>query len=99
MFFNMYIIFMTAFALIGVLFLVTLFIEIIMEKDAPPSVTVMKYSEDEKTINKIKLIYNNISNNEIVLIGESNGKSEFLQVKIEEVQDFITKALFTNNEN
>ena len=99
MFFNMYIIFMTAFALIGILFLVTLIVEIMMEKDSPPSVTVMKYSEDEKTINKIKLIYNNISNNEIVLIGENNDESEFLQVKIDEVQDFITKALFTNNEN
>ena len=99
MFFDVYIIFMTAFALIGVLFLVTGIIELILGNGYPESVTIMKYSQDEKTMGKIKYIYNNIPNNEIVLIGENRGDGEFLQVKPEDIQDFITNALFTNSDN
>ena len=64
--FDVCMIVLTAFAVLGGFFLLEMISDIIDGRDSPPSRTVMLYSEDDATYKKVRSIYNNIHNNRII---------------------------------
>ena len=98
MFFDVYMIILTAFALLGRFFLLEMIISDIQSINTPHSVTIMKYSKDEKAIRKIDYIYNNIPNNEVIFLSEKDENTEFPQVKVCEISSYLSNVLFTKDD-
>lgn len=69
---DIYIIFLTAFAVFGLYSVFVMLVELYDSHNSPPSVTFIPYSTDEKTLSKIMSLSNHIPNNTIVFITDKN---------------------------
>ncbi len=98
MFFDIYIIILTAFALLGRFFLLEMIVSDIQSINTPHSITIMRYSDDEKTAHKMDYIYNNIPNNEVVFLTEKYENTEFTQRNVCEISSYLSNVLFTKED-
>ena len=94
--YEIYMIFLTAFALLGLYcFVDTLFSIWDMPKQ-PPTVTVFLNSQDYKTFKKIKYIENNVPNNYNILYPFDQSKTE--QEQLEILGKYLKNVLYVNKE-
>ncbi|MBQ3009289.1 MAG: hypothetical protein IJD80_06875 [Oscillospiraceae bacterium] len=96
--FDVCMIVLTAFAVLGGFFLLEMISDIIDGRDSPPSRTVMLYSEDDATYKKVRSIYNNIHNNRIIFINNDLNTGLYpdsTNCELCEISDIVTDVLFT----
>lgn len=96
--FDVYMIFITAFAVFGLFCLVESIAMYICYRNSCETVTVIKYTEEYSTQNTIQYLNNTLYNNQVVVLSQE--KIIFPQadtVSVEELHKYITNALFTKN--
>lgn len=71
---DIYIIFLTAFAVFGFYSVFVMLAELYDSHNSPPTVTFIPYCTGEKTLSKIISLRNHIPNNTIVFITDKNEK-------------------------
>lgn len=100
---DIYIIILTAFAVFGLYSLIELIISLCAEGDLPPSVVVMKYSNDEKTYTKRRYINNTVHNNSIIMITDEDVQTDIFPgctvCKECEISRAVAQRLFTKKED
>lgn len=92
---NIYMIFMSAFALFGIYCFVEFIAEIFAVSKFPPSVVIMKNISDEKSFQKIKYIQENLPNSYTVLYPFSEDESENQQKDL--LCRYLNEVLDVNN--
>lgn len=101
MFFDIYMVIITAFAVFGCYCLLEMLFLFYLQLDFPPSVTVVCHREDPLLKEKIKYMQNNIANSNILLVVENDGEKQFYDgvyiCTFCEISDYITDVLFTKN--
>ena len=99
MFFDVYMIILTAFAVFGVYCFMEMIYTAITGRNAPVSVTVMALDSGEATREKAKNIRNTLSNNYVVYISDDTGEAEtedgIRVCRFCEISSYITDVLFT----
>lgn len=98
MLFDFYFIILTAFAILGLFFVLETVMMHIQSLKAPRSVTIIKYSKDKNTNDKIKYIYDNIPNNEIVYLSENKEDGIIPRFTNCEISSYLSNVLFTNSD-
>ena len=101
MFFDVYMIILTGFAVLGLFFLGEICFAAYTSRYSPPSVTVMLYSEGAPSVEKMRLIHNIIPNNHIVFITESDTDCTYINnvqvCRLCEISEYMKDVLFTKN--
>ena len=99
MFSDVYMIILTAFALLGLFCLIDGIIMSIRFSAAPRTVTVMLAEKSFSTYDTVQYIHNTLYNNEIIVISEGD-YTDFPMATVVQEKDlhrYITNALFTKN--
>ena len=96
---DVYMIFITAFALFGLYSFAEQLIVLFRRRNSPKSVTVMKYEKDMNLYHTINHLHNSLFNNEILLLSDNPEDTCPLATTVtqEELLKFITFDLFTKN--
>lgn len=89
-----YAVFLTAFAVIGMYFVINTVITFFYLAGFPPTVTIIARSEDEVFYKKIKHIEENVPNNYTVVYPFDGSKSEAEQQRI--LSEYIKNVLTVN---
>ena len=101
MLFDIYIIILTSFAILGLYTFVELILAAVYIRKMPKSVTVMAYSQDEATAKKVYALQNNVFNNKIVLVDDDeikvNSYADTDKILTGEISQYITDVLFTKD--
>ena len=101
MFFDVFMIVISAFAVFGLYSLVEMLSLYISARHSPRSVTIMLYNEDADTYGKIKFLQNNMYNNTIFLLStDEKIHSRYYDctlVNLCEIKVKTEKELFTKN--
>ena len=96
--FDVYMIFITAFAVFGLYCLVESIVMYMCFRNSCETVTIIKYNGEYSTQNTIQYLNNTLYNNQVVVV--SKEKIIFPQadaVSEEDLHKYITNALFTKN--
>lgn len=95
---DIFLIIVSAFAVLGLYYVVNVISSILMAGKMPVSYTFMLYSEDDMAYQKYKSFVYNIANNRIIFIGDGNKNIYDETVKISECEifEFVSNNLFTN---
>ena len=93
---DIYMIFLTAFALLGAFCLIESIFMGIRYGKCSETVTIIKYDNEIQVLNTVEYLHNTLYNNKIIIV--SDNKEECLMVPTvtqEELHKYITNALFT----
>lgn len=97
---DIYIIILTAFAVFGMYSAVEVFFTLYTAHNSPCSVTLIKYTDSEKTFSKRRYIHNSVDNNSIIIVGESvpDDISDIYTVCRKcEISSVVNRLLFTKS--
>ena len=99
MLFDIYMIFLTAFAVFGLFCLIEQIVMAIKYSSAPKTITLIRYDAAFSTYDTIRYIHNTLYNNEIVVLSDNpdNICPMATTVTIDGLHKYITNALFTKN--
>lgn len=98
MFFDIYMILITSFAVFGVYCFIDLIYTLLYLRNMPRSITILSYSIDSYTKHKIKLMQNTVAVNDIVFLADDkeNIYDNTQKMSRDEMIKYIEDSLFTN---
>lgn len=98
MFFDIYMILITSFAVFGVYCFIDLIYTLLYLRNMPRSITILSYSIDNYTKHKIKLMQNTVAVNDIVFLADDkeNIYDNTQKMSRDEMIKYIEDSLFTN---
>ncbi len=99
MLFDIYMIFLTAFAIFGLFCLIEQIVMAVKYSSSPKSVTILNYDAAFSTYDSIRYIHNTLYNNEILVVSENPATVCPLATTVSQAEllKYITNALFTKN--